>query len=200
MHTIRKMKPNKSNSLTKFIQQTIPLSETAINEIVSSFHLINLKKGEFILKENQISNDYFFLQKGLMRTYLYDLEGNEITTDFFTENNIVFEVTSFFKRVPSETNIQAMSDCSGYRISYEELNTLFHNKPAFRDFGRAILVEEFIASKKRVYAMINQTAEKRYQNLLATKPEILKISPLKHIASYLGITDSTLSRIRKNIM
>ncbi len=193
------MNPIENHSLTKFIQQTIPFKEIDVDEIVNSFHSIKIKKGEFLLKESQISNDYFYLQKGLVRTYLYNLEGDQITTDFFTENNIVFEVTSFFKRVPSETNIQAISDCIGYRISYEELNTLFHNKPAFRDFGRAILVKEFIASKKRVYAMINQTAEQRYQNLLYSKPEIFKTSPLKYIASYLGITDSTLSRIRKKM-
>lgn len=173
------MNPTKNNSLTKFIKQTIPFNEMEVNEIVDYFHLLKLKKGDYFLKENQISDDYFFLEKGLMRTYLHDLEGKQITTDFFSENNIVFEVTSFFMRVPSETNIQAISDCIGYRISYEELNMLFHNKPAFRDFGRAILVKEFIASKKRVYAMINQTAEKRYQNLLSSKPEIIKKLPLE---------------------
>ncbi|MCF6279599.1 MAG: Crp/Fnr family transcriptional regulator [Flavobacteriaceae bacterium] len=189
----------KNSPLTKFIQKSIPLNKIDVEEIASSFRLKEFKKGDYFLKENQISNDYFYLYKGLMRTYLYDLNGNQITTDFFTENNIVFEVTSFFNRVHSETNIQTITDCTGYRISYEELNTLFHNKPTFRDFGRAILVKEFIASKKRVYAMINQTAEERYQNLLVSKPEILKNSPLKYIASYLGITDSTLSRIRQNI-
>jgi len=96
------MNPIKNHSLTKFIQQTIPFKEIDVNEIVNSFHSIKIKKGEFLLKKNQISNDYFYLQKGLMRTYLYNLEGDQITTDFFTENNIVFEVTSFFKRVPSE--------------------------------------------------------------------------------------------------
>ena len=190
------MNKNQS-SLLNFIKQIIPVNEIEAQEIANTFHFTEIKKSSLFLKENEISDDYFYLEKGLMRVFLYDLEGNEITTDIFTENNIVFEITSFFNRVKSETNIQAITDCTGYRISYEELNKLFHDKPTFRDFGRAILVKEFIASKKRNYAMINQTAEQRYQHLLTSRPEILKYVPLKQIASYIGVTDSTLSRIRK---
>ncbi|MBS9463004.1 Crp/Fnr family transcriptional regulator [Flagellimonas sp. 389] len=187
----------KKKALINFIKQIIPINGTEAEEIANTFHFTKIKKDNLFLKENEISDDYFYLEKGLMRVFLYDLDGNEITMDIFTENNIVFEITSFFNRVKSESNIQALTDCIGYRISYEELNKLFHDKPAFRDFGRAILVKEFIASKKRNYAMINQTAEQRYQHLLTSRPEILKHVPLKFIASYLGVTDSTLSRIRK---
>ncbi len=185
--------------LTNFIKNVIPIPEVDAKTIADSFHFVAIKKGDLFLKENQISDDYLYLQQGVMRIFLYDLEGNEITTDIFTENNIVFEITSFFNRVKSEANIEAITDCIGYRISYQELNKLFHDKPAFRDFGRAILVKEFITSKKRNYSMINQTAEQRYQNLLTNRPDIIKHVPLKYVASYLGITDSTLSRIRKKI-
>lgn len=189
---------NTKYMLINFIKQIIPISNKEAEEIATTFKFKKVSKGEFFLKQNQVSDDYFYLQKGLMRTYLYDLDGNEITTEIFTENNIVFEITSFFNRVNSEVYIEAITDCIGYSLSYNELNALFHNKPAFRDFGRAILVKEFIASTKRNYAMINQTAEQRYQNLLDSKPIILKHTPLKYIASYIGVTDSTLSRIRKN--
>ncbi|TGV00611.1 Crp/Fnr family transcriptional regulator [Flavivirga rizhaonensis] len=189
----------KRDLLINFILDTVPVTRDQAKEIANSFHPIQIKKGDFLLRENNINNDYFYLEKGLMRTFLFNLKGNEITTDFFTENNIVFEVTSFFNRVNSEANIQAITDCFGYRISYDELNSLFHNKPAFRDFGRAILVKEFISSKKRNYGMINRTAEERYQNLLTSKSQILQHAPLKYIASYLGITDSTLSRLRRKI-
>ena len=185
--------------LINFILGIVPISREDALEIANSFHSSQLKKGEFLVRENQISDDYFYLQKGLMRTFLYDLKGDEITTDFFTEDNVVFEVTSFFNRIRSEANIQAITDCFGFRISYKELNALFHNKVAFRDFGRAILVKEFISSKKRNYGMINRTAEQRYQDLLLLRPKILQHAPLKYVASYLGITDSTLSRLRKKL-
>ncbi|WP_422083779.1 Crp/Fnr family transcriptional regulator [Ulvibacterium sp.] len=185
--------------LINFILGIVPISREDALEIADSFHSLQLKKGGFLVRENQISDDYFYLQKGFMRTFLYDLKGDEITTDFFTEDNVVFEVTSFFNRVRSEANIQAITDCFGFRISYKELNALFHNKVAFRDFGRAILVKEFISSKKRNYGMINRTAEQRYQDLLLLRPKILQHAPLKYVASYLGITDSTLSRLRKKL-
>ncbi len=186
-------------SLIDFILKVVDIPEQDARKIAHAFYPMELKEKEFLLRENQLSDDYFYLQSGLMRTFLYDLKGNEITIDFFTEDNIVFEVTSFFNRIRSEANIQAITKCTGFRISYDELNTLFHHRPAFRDFGRAILVKEFIASQKRNFGMINKTAVERYQDLLATKPQILQYSPLKYIASYLGVTDSTLSRLRKNL-
>ncbi|PWL39761.1 Crp/Fnr family transcriptional regulator [Flagellimonas aquimarina] len=190
---------NSRESLKNFILKVVQITPKDAQEIADAFRPIELEEKEFLLQENQVSDDYLYLENGLMRTFLYDLEGEEITIDFFIEDNIVFEITSFFNRVRSEANIQAITKCTGFRISYEELNTLFHDKPAFRDFGRAILVKEFIASQKRNYGMINRTAKERYQNLLMTKPQILQHSPLKFIASYLGVTDSTLSRLRKNL-
>lgn len=192
-------KMNHRESLINFILNVVKIPRSDAEEITASFHPIELKEKEFLLKENVVSDDYLYLESGLMRIFLYDLNGEEITIDFFTENNIVFEITSFFNRVPSEAYIQAITTCTGYRISYDELNAHFHNKPAFRDFGRAILVKEFIASQRRNYGMINRTAKERYQNLLATKPQIIQYAPLKYIASYLGVTDSTLSRLRKKV-
>jgi len=184
--------------LVKFIQQIIPITTKEAVDISNFFQYTELKKGDFLVEENKVSDSYLFLVKGLLRTYLYDIDGNEITTDFYTKNDVVFEVTSFFQRIPSQVNIQAITNCEGYTLSYEQLNSLFHNRPAFRDFGRAILVKEFIASKKRTISMINQTAEQRYKALLQLQSEIVINAPLKYIASYLGITDSTLSRIRKD--
>ncbi len=183
--------------LTNFILSTVPISSIEAREITNSFQPMKLKKGDFLLRETHISDDYIYLEKGLMRTFVHDLDGNEITTDFFLENSMVFEVTSFFNGVRSEANIQAITHCTGFRLSYQELNKLFHQKSAFRDFGRAILVKAFMASKKRNYRMINRTAEQRYRELLSTSPQIFHYAPLKHIASYLGITDSTLSRLRR---
>jgi CRP-like cAMP-binding protein len=189
----------KNRTLINFILSIIQIPLEDAEFISTHFQHFEFKKGDIILKKGKVSDDYLFLEKGLIRSYLNDLEGNEVTTDFFIENNVAFEITSFFNRNPSETTMVAVTDCMGYKINFTQLNQLFHNKPAFREFGRAILVREFIATKKRNYSMINQTAEERYENLLVNKPLILKYAPLKYIASYLGITDSTLSRIRAKL-
>ena len=190
---------NNRGSLVNFISDVVKISKDDADQIANSFHPIEIEEKDYLLRENEVSDDYFYLESGLMRTFLYNIEGEEITIDFFTENNIVFEITSFFNRIRSEVYIQAITKCKGFRISYEELNRLFHDKPAFRDFGRAVLVKEFIASQSRNYGMINRTAKERYQNLLSTEPQILHYAPLKYIASYLGVTDSTLSRLRKRM-
>jgi CRP-like cAMP-binding protein len=186
---------DKSN-LESFINKVVPISPVELKYISDSFVPVKFDKGEVILKKGAVSDDYIYLQSGLIRSFLYDLNGEEVTTDFFVENSIVFEITSFFNRIPTETNMVALTNCRGFKLTYEQLNKLFHDKPSFREFGRAILVKEFIASKNRNYSIITKTAEQRYQQLMNEKPPIILHAPLKHIASYLGITDSTLSRIR----
>jgi hypothetical protein len=85
-------------------------------------------------------------------------------------------------------------------VDFETLNKLFHSTPEFREFGRSILVKGFAEFKNRTFSLINKTAEERYKFLLESKPEIFQYASLKHIASYLGVTDTSLSRIRKSFL
>ena len=166
-------------------------------EIASHFSQKFIPKNQFFLLEGNHSNEYLFLEKGFMRAFAHDTEGNDVTTAFYSDNQVVFEVFSFFNRTISKENVQALADCEGWYISYEQLNMLFHSLPEFREFGRSILVKGFAALKNRVLSMITETAEERYAQLLKNNPEIFKYAPLKTIASYLGVTDTSLSRIRK---
>jgi CRP-like cAMP-binding protein len=135
--------------------------------------------------------------EGLMRAYTFDLKGNEVTTNFFARNRRVYDQASFFLQTASEENIHAITDCIGYSITYEKMNSLFHSIPEFREYGRGMLVKELISYKKRTLAMINKSAEQRYEDLIKYDKEIFQFVQLKHIASYLGITNSSLSRIRR---
>lgn len=173
------------------------MKDEMVEQIASQFKPKTFSKGDFFLTEDKINNEYLFLEQGYMRAYLFDTEGNEVTINLFAPNSVVFDVSSFFQRLPTQENIQALTDCTGWQITYEELNTLFHALPEFRDFGRAVLVKGFVALKLRTLSMINKTAEQRYAQLMASSPGIIQNAPLKHIASYLGITDTSLSRIRK---
>jgi CRP-like cAMP-binding protein len=137
------------------------------------------------------------LENGFMRAFAYDTAGNDITTNFYEGSQVVFEVSSFFNRTKSQENIQAITDCEGWVITYEELNYLFHALPEFREFGRHLLVKGFALLKTRMLSMITETAEERYKRLLNHNAEIFQYAPLKYIASYLGVTDTSLSRIRK---
>jgi CRP-like cAMP-binding protein len=155
-------------------------------------------RNEFLFKEGRVCNEYFFLEKGFIRAFAHDTEGNDVTTNFYSAYQVVFEVSSFFNRTISKENFQAIVDCEGWFISYDQLNNLFHSMHEFRDFGRSILVKGFSSLKIRMLSMITETAEQRYDALLKTNPEIFQHAALKHIASYLGITDTSLSRIRKD--
>jgi CRP-like cAMP-binding protein len=183
--------------LIQFFETTRLISRQKAEEIATQFASRTFAKGEYLLKEGKISNDYVFLREGFMRAFAFDTEGNEVTTNFYPSKQVVFEVSSFFTRTPSRENIQALTECRVWCITYEELNTLFHTLPEFREFGRHILVKGFAALKERMLSMITETAEERYRKLLDTHPEVFQHAALKHIASYLGITDTSLSRIRK---
>jgi len=183
--------------LIEFLQGSGQINSQKAAEIAAHFSLKTLLKNEFFLQAGKVSNEYLFLDKGFMRAFAFDTGGNDVTTGFYSANQVVFEVSSFFNRTPSQENIQALTDCEGWSITFQELNNLFHALPEFREFGRSVLVKGFSALKVRMLSMITETAEERYANLLKNRPEMLQQVPLKHIASYLGITDTSLSRIRK---
>src|SRR6218665_298068 len=181
--------------LLEFLKRHSPASPNIIAYIAEDFKEKIITKNCFFLKEQTVSDDYFFLTEGVLRAFTLDTNGNEVTTYFYTKNRVVFEAASFFMRSKSSENIQALTDCEGFVISFEKLNMLFHSVPEFREFGRAMLVKEFVAFKQRTLSMINTTAEMRYSNLMASDPEVFQYAQLKYIASYLGVPDTSLSRI-----
>jgi len=188
-----------NEALIEFFRNTNLVSLSVANEIAGQFTYKFIAKSQFLLTEGKIANEYLFLEKGYMRAFAHDTEGNEVTTGFYSPGQVVFEVSSFFNRSRSKENIQALTDCDGWFITYEHLNNLFHALPEFREFGRAILVKGFAGLKTRMLTMITETAEERYEQLLKTNPEIFQQASLKNIASYLGVTDTSLSRIRKEL-
>ena len=184
-------------ALIQFLQSSKLVSHAKAEEIASHFKDVSVAKGEYFLREGKVCNDYLYMETGFMRAYAIDTLGGEVTSAFYSDGQVVFEVDSFFSRTPSKENIQALTDCTGYAITYEQLNGLFHDLPEFREFGRNILVKGFAALKGRTLGMITEKAEVRYARLLQQNPEILQHAALKHIATYLGVTDTSLSRIRK---
>lgn len=172
----------------------MPLSKA--QEIAARFSRRILSKNEFLLKAGQTADTYLFLEAGCLRAFAQDVSGNEVTTAFYGPGQMVFEVASFFSRKRSRENVQALTDCLGWSITYAELNELFHALPEFREFGRAMLAKGFAELKVRMLSTITESAEERYLSLLSSHPELFHYASLKHIASYLGITDTSLSRIR----
>ena len=186
--------------LAGFLQRTALLTAGQAQAIADEFQPLHLRKHEFLLQAGTVSDDYFFLETGLLRAFAYDPAGHDVTTGFYGPGEVVFEVASFFQRTPSLEYVQALTDCAGWRLSFAQLNALFHARPEFREFGRAVLVRGFAALKTRLLATITEPAAVRYEHLLRASPALMQHAPLKHIASYLGITDTSLSRIRKALV
>ena len=184
-------------NLIQFIQRNSPASRSIVADIADEFTECRFVKNEYLVREGKISDSYLYLTDGCMRAFTLDTNGNEVTTNFFLKNRVVFDVSSFFMRIPSTETIQALAPCTGFIITFEQVNRLFHTIPEFREFGRTMLVKEFALFKQRTLALINKSAEERYAELIATNKDIFQYAQLKQIASYLGVTDTSLSRIRR---
>ena len=169
-----------------------------LETILSLYQRIEFAKNDFMISEGTTANFYYFMESGYARSYVLDLEGNDISTKFFSSTDIVIDWHSYFLKTKCRENIQAITPCIAWKISFENFMKLF-NIEAFREIGRTRLVNNYFELKNHSVSVIADPAKERYLNLLKTKPNIIQNVPLKQIATYLGITDTSLSRIRKEI-
>lgn len=167
--------------------------------ISSRFKKHTLKKGEMLLVEGQISRKAHLLTEGYIRSFVVDNHGNEVTTNIISSSAFANDFLSYFKGEPTKENFQAITDCTTFYIGFDDMQFAFHNMPEFREFGRMMLTTNYTNLHDRMLSMIKLSAEERYLGLLKNQPEILQDVPLKIIASYLNITDTSLSRIRRTI-
>ncbi len=189
----------KRELLEKYIASVLPMPTDKVTFFADQFQEIELHKNHLLLKENKISRDTFILESGYIRSYIFDTNGEEVTTNIFSAPCFVNDFLSFFKQQPTSENFQCLTDCKLWTMNYELVQTCFHTYPEFREFGRMMLVTNYSNLHERMLGMIKDTAETRYLTLMKKHPDILQNVPLKIIASFLGITDTSMSRIRKEI-
>lgn len=182
------------------IYQHTDLSKEDLKAIFDSHKIIEFKKGDYLLHEGQIANEYYCLESGLIRSFVYDYNGNDITTDFFVNDEIVIEVVSLFQRVPSKENIQTVTDCVCWKIDFDAFQNLFKSIKGLSEWGRSWMTERLFHCKQRSVSMITDSATDRYLTLQDQYPQIIVQAPLKYIATYIGVTDTSLSRIRREIV
>ncbi|NMR34169.1 Crp/Fnr family transcriptional regulator [Chryseobacterium aquaticum] len=174
--------------------------EEELSEICLAHEKMIFHKGDFILEEGKTANEYYILEKGLARSFVNDFNGNDVTTHFFVEKEVVIDVSSLFQRIPTQENIVCITDCECWKLDFEVFQELFHRIPNLREWGRAWMSQELFRYKQRSVEMFTLSATKRYLNLLQEKHQVVQYAPLKQIASYLGVTDTSLSRIRKELV
>lgn len=167
--------------------------------IIAAHDKIAFSKGDFFLKIGSKATEYLIIEKGLARAFVLDVHGHDITTDFFQEGDISIEVSSLFMGIPSQENIQALTDGTAWKIDLDAFQHLFQSIDGISEWGRAWFSSQLFQAKRRAIDMITKSATDRYLYLIKTKPRIIQKAQVKQIASYLGVTDTSLSRIRKEV-
>lgn len=152
-------------------------------------------KGHQLLGMDNLSKKVYFVESGLLRSY-YLKETKDITHLFFAENAVYMPIESIFYNKPSPYGLEVLEKCTVYSLRYPEIEKYFDKYPPLEKMGRTLLVDALHSVSERLYIMQFQSAKDRYQSMLHNYPNILLRAPLGHIASYLGITQQTLSAIR----
>ena len=186
-------------ALIRYMSQFAKFTQEEINAVIENTEVEIFKKGTVILEEGQICSKCFFVLEGCLRQYKI-VNGEEKTTAFFFEEEAAVLYSSYVEKKPSDYYLATVEDSvltTGTRIVETEL----HKKhPKLENLISTLMPLDFSKSQKHIDLLTNYTPEERYQTILKTNPRIINRIPLHFIASYIGVTPESLSRIRKRIV
>lgn len=165
-------------------------------EVNGKIKILRKEKGDFLLKKGQIISNLFVIEKGAVRSY-YQTDQKEINLWFGFENTILGSILPLYLNRPSIENIQFLEYTILHYISHEDLESVYKTSQEMNTIGRKIAEEYCTVLEERSFILQTQIAEQRYRWFLKNQPEALQRVSLGHISSYLGISQETLSRIRK---
>jgi CRP-like cAMP-binding protein len=187
-----------NTGLEEFITKYVDLSEVELAGITGKFKSKLVKKNNYLLREGDTCKDIIFVQKGCLRLY-YVKDDVEVSVWFAFQQSSAIEIYSFISENPSNYFIQAIEDSEVLSLSKTELNKLYQYQPKMQEMMRNFWEDVILNLISRFTALQTDSAEKRYLDLLG-KPGYLNSIPQKYLASFIGITPTSLSRIRKQIV
>jgi len=185
------------NLLLTNISKHITLDDREIAIMKSVCKTRTLRKRQYLLQAGDVSRFENFITKGLLRAYTVDHEGHEHIAMFGMEGWWISDLYSFLTETPATQHIDALEDSEVISIEKTDLEKLYKEVPKFERFFRILLQNAFVANQNRIIASISQTAEEQYNGFVEKYPSLEQRIPQHQIASYLGITPETISRIRK---
>jgi CRP-like cAMP-binding protein len=183
------------NDVLKFLCSIYPLTAECQAYLRSIIRKRNIKKGQILLKTGEVCRNLYFIQKGVLRCSYY-IKDKEVSDWFFWQGETVVAIDSFYDQAPSEDCIQALEDCELFYISFLELEYLYEHYIEFNYIGRVLTLKYLRVFHEHVRNIRRLSATKRCQILLQKYPGLIDRVDLGHLASWLGMTRETLSRVK----
>jgi len=188
-----------NENIISSIQQMTGLTESELEIVLKNFETKSLKKKSNLLQAGTIAKEIYFILNGCIRLY-YEKGGEDISAYFFTENMFAGAYDSFITQKPSRHSIEAIEECKVLAISYKSFQELLIKFPKMNEFVRKVLEERFVSLHELFTSQILDSPEERYLNLQKDRPDLLNRIPQHQIATFLGITPVSLSRIRNRVV
>lgn len=185
-------------ALYQYINNIRPIGAEVTGALDSCFEIIEVPKRHQLLKEGETCHHLYFVLEGLVRMY-YIKEDEEVSSLFIEEKYLFTAAQSFYSRRPGYEYIESIEPTTLARIHHDHLQQLYTTYPELNFVARVITENYLVKSQERMYLLRKQTAEERYIYFADHYPVLLQRVPLKYIATYLGLTLETLSRIRNKI-
>lgn len=186
------------SSLKDTLCKNVAFQKNALEDFVNHWHQLEISKGEFISKEGKIENYFYYVEKGVLRAYFIK-DGQDKSVGFTYDGDYSGAYDSLITGKPSQFYMEALTNCKLYRISKQDLNLMYDKHKDVERWGR--LFNQEILFKKGFHEInvLSYTAEERFERLLRESPHMIQLVPQKHLASYLGMSAETFSRLRKKI-
>ncbi|MDO5665494.1 MAG: Crp/Fnr family transcriptional regulator [Bacteroidia bacterium] len=186
------------NKLVQYFSELTALSSEERQDIENSMMINKFPKGTYLLKEGQIARDSYFVIKGLVREFIL-WDGDEKTTNFFSENQWIISLDTLASTPPSILNRVCVEDCVLVIGNEKMSKELFKKHPRFEAISRMVMEKTFAGQQQQMTSFFTESPEQRYLKLLKLRPDIFQRVPQYQIASYIGVKPESLSRIRKRI-
>ncbi|WP_248723537.1 Crp/Fnr family transcriptional regulator [Seonamhaeicola sp. ML3] len=187
------------NSISKEIFRNLSFSKEELEIINAVFFKETFCKGTQLLKSGDYVDKQYYIIEGCLRSYYTNSQGRDYTVQFAVKDWWMSDYTAFFSPSKAIMNIEVIQKATVYGITHKHKEYLYHKVPQIESFFRKKLERAFAAFQKRILSELSLTASERYINFIKAYPNIEKTVKNYHIASYLGITTESLSRIRKEL-
>lgn len=185
--------------LTQYIKNRTAISDEDLRTVLSYFKPLKQGKNELLLSAGQTSQNTYFVVKGCLRIFFINEEGKDVTRYIAFENQIATALVSFITKMPSTEYIQVIEKSELLYISHDDFNHLMQLIPEWRAFYCAYLERAYVNNTNRLMSFTTMDARERYHQLLQINPAIVKRLPNKIVASYINISQETLSRLKSKV-